>query len=74
MFSLLRKTRIVYDPRDHWTVFLHGRQYFPPYLRQHLFIVPGGVRHQMMKRLVHATNVVRRQARCHRLDTLTFTR
>ena len=74
MLPLLGKSRVVYNPRYYWTVFLHGRQHFPPHLRQHLLVVPGGVRHQVMERLVHATNIVRSQARCHRLHALTFAR
>jgi hypothetical protein len=57
MLPLFWKGRIIYDPGDHRLVFLHGRQHFPPHLRQHLFVVPGGVRHQVVQRLVHATNI-----------------
>ena len=74
MLPLLRKTRVIHDPRHHRTVLLHGREHLPPHLRQHLLVVPGRVGHQMMQRLVHATNIVRRQARCHRLDTLALSR
>lgn len=34
--------------------------------------VPRSIRHQVMERLVHATNIVWGQARSHRLDTLTL--
>ena len=74
MLSLLRKPRVIHDPRHHWTVFLHGGQHLPSHLRQHLFVVPWRVRHQVMQRLVHATNIVWGQARSHRLDALAFSR
>ena len=33
MLPLLGKTRIIHNPRHHWTVFLHGGQHIPPHLR-----------------------------------------
>jgi hypothetical protein len=49
MLSLLGKTRIIHNPRHHWTVFLHGWQHFPPHLRQHLLVIPGRGRHHVME-------------------------
>jgi hypothetical protein len=74
MLALLGKTRIIHDPRHHRSVFLHGRQYLPPHLGQHLFVVPWRVRHQVVQRLVRGTNIVWGQARGHRLDTLALSR
>jgi hypothetical protein len=72
MLPLFRKTRIIYNPSHHWTLFLHGGQHVPPHLGQHLLVVPGRVRHQMMERLMHATNIVGSQAGSHRFDTLAL--
>ena len=74
MFTLLGETRIVHNPRHHRAEFLHGGQYLPPHLCQHLFVIPGRVRHKVMQRLVHATNVIRSQTRGHRLDTFALSR
>jgi hypothetical protein len=73
MLPLLGKTRVVYDPRHDWAVFLHGWQHISPHFGQHLFVVPGRVGHQVMQGLVHATNIMWSQARSHRLDALAFT-
>ena len=73
MLSLLRKTRVVYDPRHNWAVFLHSWQHILPHLGQHLLVAPGCVGHQVMQRLMHATNIIRGQARSHRFDALAFT-
>jgi hypothetical protein len=43
MLSLLRKTRIIHNPRYDLTVFLHGGQHIPPHCGQHLLVVPWGV-------------------------------
>jgi len=55
-----------------WAVLLHGRQHRSPHLGQHLVVVPWGVRHQVMERLVRAANIVWSQTRGHRLDTLAL--
>ena len=72
MLPLFGKTRIIHNPSHHRTLFLHGGQHIPPHLGQHLLVVPGRVRHQMMERLMHAPNIVWSQARSHRLDTLAL--
>jgi hypothetical protein len=72
MLPLLRKPRVVYDPRHYWAVFLHGWQHKSLNLGQHLLVVPGRVCHQMMERLMHATNIVGSQAGSHRFDTLAL--
>ena len=58
MTSLLGKARVVHNPGHYRGLFLHGWQNFPPHLRQHLAVVPGRVRHQMVQGLVHAANIV----------------
>jgi hypothetical protein len=72
MLPLLRKTRVVHDPRHYRTVLLHGGEHLLPHLLQHRLVVPRRVGHQVMQRLVHAPNIVRSQPRCHRLDTLAL--
>jgi len=72
MLPLLGKTCIIHYPRHHRTVFLHAGQHIAPHFGQHLLVVPGRVRHQMMERLVHSPNIVWSQARGHRLDTLAL--
>jgi hypothetical protein len=74
MLSLLGKTRIIHNPRHYGTIFLHGGKHIPPYLGQHLLVVPGCVRHQVMERLMHATTIVGSQAGSHWLDALALTR
>jgi hypothetical protein len=74
MLTLLRKTRIIHNPRHHGTVFLHRWQHISPHLGQYLVVVPRRIRDQMMERLMHATNIVWSQSRGHRLDTLALSR
>jgi hypothetical protein len=74
MLPLLRKTRVVNDPRHNLIVFLKGWQHLAPHLRQHLIVVPWGGRHQVMERLMHAPNIVGGQPRGHRFDTFALTR
>jgi hypothetical protein len=68
----LGKTRVVDDPRYYRTVLLHGGEHLLPHLLKHLLVVPRRVGHQVLQRLVHAPNLVRSQARRHRLDTLAL--
>jgi hypothetical protein len=72
MLPWFGKTRIIHNPRHHRIVFLHAWKHIPSNLGQHLFIVPGRVRHQVMERLMRATNIVGSQARSHRLNTLAL--
>jgi len=72
MFPLLRKSGIVDDPRDHWTVFLHNWKYISPNLGQHLLVAPWRVRYQVVQRLVHTANIIRSQTGSHRLDALAL--
>jgi hypothetical protein len=72
MLSLLGKTGVIHDPRHHRTVRLHRRQHRAPHLRQHCFVVPRCIRHQVVERLMPAANIVWSQARRHRFDTLAF--
>ena len=58
----------------HGAVFPHGWQHLPQHLRQHLLVISGRVGHQVMQRLMHAANIVGRQARRHRLDALALPR
>ena len=53
---------------------LHGWQHISPHLGQHLLVVPRRIGHQMMERLMHATNIIWSQARRHRLNTLALSR
>src|SRR5215471_6765471 len=40
MLPLLRKTRVVHDPRHYRTVLLHGGEHLLPHLLQHRLVVP----------------------------------
>ncbi len=51
---------------------LQRGQHLSPHLRQHFVVARGRIRYQVMQRLVHAPNIVRGQARRHRLDTLAL--
>jgi len=57
MLPLFRKTRIIHNPCHHRTLFLHDGEHIPLHLGQHLLVVPGRVCHQVMERLMHATNI-----------------
>jgi hypothetical protein len=74
MLSLLRKTRIVYDPRYYGTGLLHGGEHLLAHLLQHLLIAPRCVGHEVVEGLVSAPNIVRPQACRHGLDTLALSR
>jgi hypothetical protein len=74
MLSLLGKTRIVDDPGLNRSLLFHRGQPVRPHLPHHSLVIPGRIRHQMMQRLMHLPNPVRRQSRGHRLHALPFTR
>jgi hypothetical protein len=72
VLSLFGKTGVIHDPRHHRAILLHGWKHLPSYLTQHLFVVPGRVRNQVMQRLVHAANIVRSQTCSHWLNALAI--
>jgi hypothetical protein len=53
-FPLLRKSRVVEDPRYYRTMLLHGWEHLLPHWLQQLLVVPRRVGHQVMQRLMHA--------------------
>jgi hypothetical protein len=55
-------------------VFLHHPQYLPPHLGQNFVVTSWRRSNHMMERLVHPTNLVRRQSCRHRLDALALSR
>jgi hypothetical protein len=74
MLTLFGKTRIVDNPCHDRFPLLHRSQYCIQRPIQQDFVIPGCVRDKMMQRLMHAPNIVRGQARRHRLHALTFSR
>ena len=72
VLSLFGKTGVIHDPCHHRTIPLHGGKHLLPYLPQHLLVIPRRICYQVMQRLVHATNIVRRQTCSHRLNALAI--
>src|ERR1017187_4835858 len=72
VLPLLGKASVIHDPSHHRPVRLHGRQHLTPHLSQHLLVVPRRICHQVVERLVLATNIVWSQTCRHRLDTLAL--
>jgi hypothetical protein len=70
VLSLFGKAGIIYDPGNHWTIFLHDGKHLLSHPAQHLFVAPGRVGNQVMQRLVHAANIVWGQTCSHRLYAL----
>jgi len=72
--SFLRDPGVVDDPRRHWPVAFQGRQHRLAGHAQDGRIVPGGVRDEVVHRLMARAHVAGIDAGGHRLDTLPVPR
>src|SRR5262250_150663 len=72
--SFLHESRVIHHPGHHWSLLLHGRKYVAAHLFQQVFVTPGGIRHDVVQRLMGLPQVVRTEAGRHRLDTLALSR
>ena len=67
VLALLWKPCIVHYPCNDRSLSQHGGKHGIQRTVQQNFVIPRGIRHQMMQRLVHAANMIWIQTRCHRL-------
>jgi len=74
VLSLLWKPCIVHHPGNDRSLPQHGGKHGIQRSVQQNFVIPRGIRHQMMQRLMHPANVIRIQTRRHRFDALALPR
>jgi hypothetical protein len=72
--ALLGKATVIDNPIRHRPVPLDRRQHLRPYRGQQRRIVPLGLRHHMVQRLVLGLHMGRIEPGGHRLDALTLAR
>jgi hypothetical protein len=73
MRALLGKAAVVDDPVRHRSMPLDRRQHLCPHRGQHRRIVPLGLRHHVVQRLVLGLHMRGVKPCCHRLDALALT-
>ena len=74
VLSLLWKPCIVHYPGNDRSLPQHSVKHGIQRPVQQNFVIPRGIRHQMMQRLMHPANVIRIQTRRHRFDALALPR
>jgi hypothetical protein len=74
MGPLLWEASVIHDPRRYRPTLFHRGEHLPAHTFQNRFVTPRRLGHQMMQRLVHPPDILRRQPRRHRFDTLALSR